>query len=882
MAIHFFKSAKTFTGLCTCLLLMTVSSMAAVPSSSHVVVVLEENHSYSSVIGNSAMPYLNGLASKYGLATQYFADTHPSIGNYFMLTTGAIITNDDTFSSTVSNDNIVRHLLTAGKTWKSYAESLPSVGYTGGDVYPYARHHNPFSFFSDVVNSSVQRQNLVPFGQFSNDLSNNQLPNYSFVIPNLLDDAHDGTLGQADQWLKANIDPLVNNPTFQQDGLLIIIFDEGFSTDTAGGGGQVAAVLIGPGVKKGYQSTTFYQHENMLRTTMAALGMSTFPGAAASVSDMGEMFGSSTTPPPSGSAVSIQSPTNGSTVTSAVNFSATYNKGGTAQYMKVWVDGVAGSPVFNTSTLNTSLTLSSGSHQLTVEAGDSAGTYQATVNVTVSTITPPPSTSPVSIQSPSNGAMVSSPVNFSATYNKGGTAQYMKVWVDGVAGSPVFNTSTLNATLTLGSGSHQLTVEAGDSAGAYQATVNVTVSTITSPPSTSPVSIQSPSNGATVSSPVNFSATYNKGGTAQYMKVWVDGVAGSPVFNTSTLNTTLTLSSGSHQLTVEAGDSAGTYQATVNVSVGSAPPPPSSSPVSIQSPTNGATVTSPVAFSATYNKGGTAQYMKVWVDGVAGSPVFNTSTLNTSLTMGAGSHQLVVEAGDSAGTYQAAVNVTVSSSSQPPSGTTSISNLQNLSPWQTCGACGNDGGGGIQAVYSMTQGITSPSLDGIAAKFSISGTPYTNAYWFHDNPTIPNTFTYLAYEFDLYIPNGSENAPQAIEFEVQQVLNGRLYNYSWQADYGDGLWRTFDYASKSWTPSDVPLQRFSPGVWHHILTEYHTSGTQTVEDAITIDGVRTPVSIFHDSVLSSGNEFSNAFQLDLNGNGTGYSVYVDNMKMTWQ
>src|SRR5215471_7993818 len=214
MAIHFFKSAKTFAGLCTSLLLMTLSSMAAVPSSSHVVVVLEENHSYSNVIGNSAMPYLNGLASKYGLATQYFADTHPSIGNYFMLTTGAIITNDDTFSSTVSNDNIVRHLLTTGKTWKSYAESLPSVGYTGGDVYPYARHHNPFSFISDVVNSNVQKQNLVPFTQFSNDLAGNQLPNYSFIVPNLLDDGHDAGLAQADKWLLAKIDPLPKNPAF--------------------------------------------------------------------------------------------------------------------------------------------------------------------------------------------------------------------------------------------------------------------------------------------------------------------------------------------------------------------------------------------------------------------------------------------------------------------------------------------------------------------------------------------------------------------------------------------------------------------------------------------------------------------------------------------
>ena len=100
---------------------VTGGTTGGVPSSSHVLVVVEENHSYSSVIGSPSMPYLNSLASKYGLATQYYADTHPSIGNYFMMTAGQIITNNDSLCNTISNDNIVRHLLTAGKTWKSYA-----------------------------------------------------------------------------------------------------------------------------------------------------------------------------------------------------------------------------------------------------------------------------------------------------------------------------------------------------------------------------------------------------------------------------------------------------------------------------------------------------------------------------------------------------------------------------------------------------------------------------------------------------------------------------------------------------------------------------------------------------------------------------------------
>lgn len=129
-----------------------------VPQVGHVFLVVEENHSYSEVIGNPAMPYLNRLLSQGGLATQYFANAHPSIPNYFMLTTGQPITGDDNFSGTVTEDNVVRELVAAGKTWKSYAESLPAPGYTGPDAPPYLKHHNPFAYFSDVLNSSASQQ----------------------------------------------------------------------------------------------------------------------------------------------------------------------------------------------------------------------------------------------------------------------------------------------------------------------------------------------------------------------------------------------------------------------------------------------------------------------------------------------------------------------------------------------------------------------------------------------------------------------------------------------------------------------------------------------------------------------------------------------------
>jgi acid phosphatase len=255
-----------------------------------VVLVLEENHGFASVIGNSAMPYLNGLAQQYGLATQYYANTHPSIGNYFMLTAGQIITNDDSYIGTVAADNLVRHILNAGKTWKAYAEDIPYSGYTGGDSGAYAERHNPLSYFSDVRNNSTQKQNLVGSSQFQADLGSGHLPDFSFVAPNLNDDAHDGTLAQADAWLQQNIAPLFTSTQFQNGGLLIIVFDEAEDSDSSHGGGQVAMVMAGPNVKNSFQSSALYQHQNILKAIATYMGIDANMGAALTAAGMNEFF----------------------------------------------------------------------------------------------------------------------------------------------------------------------------------------------------------------------------------------------------------------------------------------------------------------------------------------------------------------------------------------------------------------------------------------------------------------------------------------------------------------------------------------------------------------------------------------------------------------
>ena len=259
----------------------------------HVFILVEENASYSNVISNPAMPYLNSLGTQYGIATNYYANAHPSIPNYFELTAGETLTFDDGATPQdfpISADNVIHELIAAGKSWKSYAEGLPSVGYTGNDNGAYAVRHNPLAYFSDVQNSTSRMQNLVPFSQLAGDLSAGTLAQYSFIVPNLCDDAHDCSLNAADSWLQSNIDPLIKNSQFQKDGLLIIVFDESDSTDIANGGGHVAAVLVSPFSKHGFQSTTFYQHQSVLRLSLEGLGVTKLPGDAAKATAMWEFF----------------------------------------------------------------------------------------------------------------------------------------------------------------------------------------------------------------------------------------------------------------------------------------------------------------------------------------------------------------------------------------------------------------------------------------------------------------------------------------------------------------------------------------------------------------------------------------------------------------
>ncbi len=291
--------------LCSLVVLCLTSSrpaLAQVPAANHVFVVVLENHKYESVIGNTSMPFLNSLASHYGLATAYYANAHYSLPNYFWLTTGSDVTLNEGTTRVYDVNNMVRYLLTAGKTWKAYEESLPYTGYIGASVPPYVKDHNPFAYLSDVVYSS-EKMNIVPFTKFSSDRSNNTLPRFSFIVPNNNHNGHNGQLGTADYWLKTNLSALLASSMFQSGGhgILIITFDESVDTDCRPlsycptlpenqGGGRVATIIVSPMAKRGYRSTTKYQHQNVLRTVLEALGICGAPNAASTAKPMSDFF----------------------------------------------------------------------------------------------------------------------------------------------------------------------------------------------------------------------------------------------------------------------------------------------------------------------------------------------------------------------------------------------------------------------------------------------------------------------------------------------------------------------------------------------------------------------------------------------------------------
>lgn len=252
---------------------------AQVPDYSHIVVVMEENHSYSQIIGSSQAPYINSLASEGALFTNSHAITHPSEPNYMAITSGSTYgLSSDACPFSTSHANLGSELIAAKLSYAGYSESMPSRGYEGCTSGLYARKHNPTANYTDLPSSVNQT-----FAQFPSRSGYSSLPTVSIVDPNLNDDMHNGTVAEGDTWLKDNMSSYVTW-AMTNNSLLIVTWDENDGSP----GNQIATIFVGAHIKPGKYGEKV-THYRVLRTLEQAYGLKAL-GQSAKTTPITDVF----------------------------------------------------------------------------------------------------------------------------------------------------------------------------------------------------------------------------------------------------------------------------------------------------------------------------------------------------------------------------------------------------------------------------------------------------------------------------------------------------------------------------------------------------------------------------------------------------------------
>ena len=276
--------------LSNCLIVLCLLAVSALPAAAraaklprpdHVVIVVEENKSFAQIIApgmmtKTAAPYINALAGRGAVFTNSYAIAHPSQPNYLALFSGSTHgVRDDRCPLALSGPNLAAALLERGLSFATYSESMPARGFKECffDNNLYARKHNPAANWSSLP-AAVN----LPFADFPRDYA--RLPTIALVIPNQIDDMHNGrsaeeAIRRGDAWLKANIDPYVRWAR-SHNSLLILTWDE----DDFSSGNRIATLFVGPMVRPGRYGARI-DHYGVLRTLTEMYGLPAFGEAAA-------------------------------------------------------------------------------------------------------------------------------------------------------------------------------------------------------------------------------------------------------------------------------------------------------------------------------------------------------------------------------------------------------------------------------------------------------------------------------------------------------------------------------------------------------------------------------------------------------------------------
>jgi phosphatidylinositol-3-phosphatase len=262
----------------------------------HIMVLVMENESYDQLIGNSAVPYINSLASSYLRATCSYASAHNSLPNYLEMISGrdygaSGTLNDCTPSSCgpIAGADIADQLDAAAISWKAFMGAMPSncdpsdAGGSGG----YVVRHNPFVYFSQGRTSRGCR-NDVPAAGLLAALNSSMPPDFVFYSPSICEDGGNdapcSTIANGDRFLKEVIPAIMATSWYRDAGTIILTWDESVGSDTSGRygdtGGHVLTVVISATTNGGKPSARYVDPAGILRTIEHAYGLS-YLGAAA-------------------------------------------------------------------------------------------------------------------------------------------------------------------------------------------------------------------------------------------------------------------------------------------------------------------------------------------------------------------------------------------------------------------------------------------------------------------------------------------------------------------------------------------------------------------------------------------------------------------------
>ncbi len=235
---------------------ISLQANVVLPHFDHIVIVMEENHSYNQVVGSQDMPYINSLINNGALFTNSYAVSYPgSQANYLAIFSGYTQHVGDEFHPKFHAECLGSLLLAAGKTFVGYSEGLPSAGFNGISSGAYVRRHNPFTQFTTLPDSANQ-----PFTAFPKDF--HHLPTISFVVPDLSHDGHNGSLKTLDAWLKKYMSAYASWAV-KNNSLLIVTFDE--PGRVKGASKNIPTFFYGAHVKKGIYNKKI-NHYSILRT----------------------------------------------------------------------------------------------------------------------------------------------------------------------------------------------------------------------------------------------------------------------------------------------------------------------------------------------------------------------------------------------------------------------------------------------------------------------------------------------------------------------------------------------------------------------------------------------------------------------------------------